>query len=522
MRGFIFDNFEFLMMLTALISVAASYLGFRYINRQRISVAQREAERLITRAHREADTIRREAEVAAKSEALAIREQFETQQTDKRREMEEMEKKLIARQASLEEKVETLFKHEEELRESELKAQDRQKEADKLRAFSMVLVKQQQEKLQRIASLSQEKAREMMLKRVEEDMETETSAIVRRFAEQARGQAEREARRILSIAIQRYAADHVSEITTTTVPLPSEDMKGRIIGREGRNIRAFEFATGVTPIIDDTPQVVVLSSFDPIRREVARISLERLVADTRIHPARIEEVVQKAQAEIEETIRHLGEDACVRAGAHHAHPDIIKLLGRLKFRHSYAQNVLDHSIEVAHMAGAMAAELKLDVHVAKRVALFHDIGKAVNHDVEGSHAVVGADLLRRCGEPEEVVTGVASHHDDVEPNIYGVLTSAADAISASRAGARSESAEIYLQRLENLETIANSFSGVERSYAIQAGREIRVVVEPNQIDDNAALLVARQIARKIEEQLQYHGQIKVTVLREKRVVEYAK
>ncbi|MBI5396417.1 MAG: ribonuclease Y, partial [Verrucomicrobia bacterium] len=475
MRRFIFDNFEFLMMLQALIAVVIGYLGNRYINRQRISTAQREADRLITHARREADTIRREAEVAAKGEILAIREEFEKHQTDKRRELEELEKKLIAREASLQEKLETLIKREEELRESDLKLQERNKEADKLRAFAQVLVKQQQEELQRVASLPQEKARELVLKRVEEDMETETGAVVRRLTEQARDQAERESRRILSIAIQRYAAPHVSETTTTTVSLPSEDMKGRIIGREGRNIRAFEAATGVTPIIDDTPQVVVLSSFDPIRREVARISLEQLVADGRIHPARIEEVVQKAQSDLEETIRQLGEDACVRAGVHHVHPEIVKLLGRLKFRHSYAQNVLDHSVEVAHLVGAIAAELKLDVHIAKRVALLHDVGKAVNHEVEGSHAVIGADLLRRHGEAEEVVTGVASHHGEAEPNIYGILTSAGDAVSASRAGARSESAEIYLQRLEKLETIANSFTGVERSYAIQAGREIRVV-----------------------------------------------
>jgi len=299
-------------------------------------------------------------------------------------------------------------------------------------------------------------------------------------------------------------------------------MKGRIIGREGRNIRAFEAATGVTPIIDDTPQVVVLSSFDPIRREIARIALEQLVADGRIHPARIEEVVQKAQADMEETIRQAGEEACLRAGVPHVHPEIVKLLGRLKFRHSYAQNVLDHSIEVAHLVGSMAAEMKLDVHVAKRVALLHDIGKAINHEVEGSHAIIGADFLRRHGEPEEVIAGVASHHGEAEPTLYGVLTSAGDAVSASRAGARSESAEIYLQRLENLEAIANSFSGVQHSYAIQAGREIRVIVEPNQIDDNAAALLARQIARKVEEQLQYPGQIKVVVMREKRVVEYAK
>ncbi len=345
---------------------------------------------------------------------------------------------------------------------------------------------------------------------------------MRRSTQQARADAEREAKRLITIAIHRCAAHHVNENATTTVTLPSEDMKGRIIGRDGRNIRAFEAASGVSVVIDETPQVVVLSGYDPVRREVARLAMADLVADGRINPGRIEEVVQKATATIEEAVRQAGEDACVRAGVQNVHPEIVKLLGRLKFRHSYAQNVLDHCVEVSQLVGTMAAELKLDASLAKRMGLLHDIGKAVSAETEGSHALVGAELLRKYDEPAEVVAAIASHHEETEANIYGVLVSAGDAISASRPGARAEPAAVYLERLGKLEALANAFPGVERSYAIQAGREIRVVVKPEAVDDNAALLMARDIARKIERELRYPSQIKVTVMREMRVVEFAK
>jgi ribonuclease Y len=347
--------------------------------------------------------------------------------------------------------------------------------------------------------------------------------LTRRILEEAKLNGEREAKRLITIAVERCASNHIQAATTCTLPLPSEEMKGRIIGREGRNIRAFEAATGVNVVIDDTPQAVALSGFDPVRRELARQTLERLIADGRINPARIEEEVVKVAEELEETIRKAGEEAVYKLGLQKVHPEVIKLLGRLKFRHSYAQNVLDHSIEVAEIEGMISAELGLNQQIGKRVGLFHDIGKAVDHEVEGSHAIIGAELLRKYGEPEEVCQGVASHHHEVEPvTVYGILTSAADAISASRPGARSESMELYLQRLEKLEALANSFPGVERSYALQAGREIRVFVEPAAINDGEAMALARNISKKIEQELQYPGQIKVTVVRETRVVEYAK
>jgi ribonuclease Y len=327
----------------------------------------------------------------------------------------------------------------------------------------------------------------------------------------------------VGIALERCASNHVQTATNCTLTLPSEEMKGRIIGREGRNIRAFEAATGINVLIDDTPQAVVLSGFDPVRREVARVALERLVADGRINPARIEEEVTKMQSEMEETIRQAGEDAVARTGVVGVHPDIVRMLGRLKFRHSYAQNVLDHSIEVAHLAGMIAAEMGLNQQLAKRAALFHDIGKAVDHEIEGSHAIIGSSLLRKYGESDEVCQAVASHHHETETtSIYGSITSAADAISASRPGARSESMELYLQRLEKLESIASAFPGVEKSYALQAGREIRVIVRPDKLNDGESCELARQIVRKIEQELQYPGQIKVTVVRETRAVEFAK
>jgi ribonuclease Y len=351
----------------------------------------------------------------------------------------------------------------------------------------------------------------------------DASAVTRRIMEEARGRAEEKARRLIGLAIQRYAGEHTYEISSATVALPSEELKGRIIGREGRNIRAFESATGVTVLIDDTPNAVVLSGFDPVRREIARESMHRLILDGRIHPTRIEEVVAKVTQEMDETIVRMGEEAVQKVGLAPAHPEVIRLLGRLRFRNSFSQNVLDHSIEVAQIAGLLAAELGLEASAAKRAGLFHDIGKAVSHEVEGAHALVGADVLRRCGESEEVVNSVAAHHDEVPHHgVLGILVSAADAISASRPGARSETMTTYIRRVEDLERIGMSFSGVEKCYAVQAGRELRILVKPDLITDDEAFALAKSVSRKIESELQYPGQIRVTVLRETRCIEFAK
>jgi ribonuclease Y len=371
--------------------------------------------------------------------------------------------------------------------------------------------------------LSETEARSQLLKEVELESLQDASHLTRRILEEARTRAEEKARRIISLAIQRYAGEHTYEISSATVALPGEELKGRIIGREGRNIRAFEAATGVTVLIDDTPNAVVLSGFDPVRREIARESMQRLILDGRIHPTRIEEVVAKVTQEVDETIVRLGEEAIHKTGLPPLHPEIVKLLGRLRFRHSFSQNVLDHCVEVGHFTGLLAGELGLDVTAAKRCGLLHDIGKAVNHEIEGAHALIGADLLRRYGESEEVVNAVASHHDEVPHHgPLGILVSAADAISASRPGARSETMTTYIKRVEDLEKLGLSFTGVEKCFAVQAGRELRVVVKPEQINDDQAFALARSISRKIEAELQYPGQIRVTVLRETRCVEFAK
>ena len=379
------------------------------------------------------------------------------------------------------------------------------------------------DELARVSQLTPEDARNLFLKEIEEESRRDATKLSRRIVDEAKLKAEEQARRIIAMAIQRYAGEHTFETTTATISLPNEEIKGRIIGREGRNIRAFEAVTGITVLIDDTPNAVVLSGFDPVRREIARESMQRLILDGRIHPTRIEEVVHKVSQEMDETILRAGNEALFKVGLPTVHIEIIKLLGRLRFRHSFSQNVLDHSVEVAHLVGLLAVELGLDITTAKRTGLFHDIGKAVNHEIEGAHALVGAEMLKRYGESEEVVNGVASHHDEV-PSIgpWGILVSAADAISASRPGARSETMTTYLKRLEKLERIGLSFTGVEKCFAIQAGRELRVIVQPDQLNDEQAYALARSVARKVEEELQYPGQIRVTVIRETRCVEFAK
>src|ERR1043166_5778813 len=506
-------------LLAALFGAAMCWV----ILRLKARADAKQASNVLEAARSEADVMLREARAAAQDQLLKVREECDREARERRHELAETEKRLMQRETNLDRKVDLLDRKTEEVTKKEQSVVEREKELHKLQGELDELKRLSQIELQRVASLTSEQAKAMLLAQLQDEVRADAGALTRRILDDAKQNADREARRLISIAVERCASNHIQTATSCTLTLPNEEMKGRIIGREGRNIRAFEAATGINVLIDDTPQAVVLSGFDPVRRELARITLERLLVDGRINPARDQGEGGQEQEELNETIRQAGEEAVLKVGLQRVHPEIVKLLGRLKFRHSFAQNVLDHSIEVAQLEGMIAAEMGLNQQIAKRVGLFHDIGKAVDHEVEGSHAAIGAELLRKYGEPEDVWQGVASHHHEVEPvTIYGILASAADAISASRPGARSESMELYLQRLEKLEQIANSFPGVEKSYALQAGREIRVLVEPSKINDGEAMQLARNLTKKIEAELQYPGQIKVTIVRETRVVEYAK
>lgn len=482
-----------------------------------------EAESLREKARIEAGKIVSDARLAASEEALKIREETELSFSARRAERTESERRLSEREALVNSQLERMVQTENSLKRQEENLRAKNEELQKHEQELAALNLQRREELKKISGLSEAEAREKFLQQIEREALQDASNLTRRIVEDAKAQANDKARQIISIAIQRYASEHTFESTTATIALPNDEIKGRIIGREGRNIRAFEAATGVTILVDDTPGAVVISGFDPVRREIARNAMSRLIEDGRIHPTRIEEVVGKVSEEMDETIVRLGEEAVTKTGLQPMHPELIKLLGRLHFRHSFSQNILDHSVEVAHLMGLMAAELGLDASLAKRTGLLHDIGKAVSHEMEGPHAVVGAELIKRYGENEIVVNGVASHHNDVPPvGPWGILVSAADAISASRPGARSESMTTYMKRVEDLEKIANSFPGVEKSYAVQAGRELRVFVQPEKISDEDAFALARNIASKIENKLQYPGQIKITVIRETRCVEVAK
>lgn len=498
----------------ALISIA--YFWYIRPTLQNIKSAKAEIGEREEQLRREIEAKRKEILLEAKEEAFKIRAEIEKENKDKRAEIQRLERRLAQKEETLDRRLENLDRKERSIAQREAESQKKLEEIENL-------VKQQRAELERISGMSSEEARDLLLRQVNREMEREVARIIRQAEEQAREEADRKARDIITLAIQRCAVDQATETTVSVVPLPGDDMKGRIIGREGRNIRAFETLTGVDLIIDDTPEAVVISGFDPVRREIARVALSNLIVDGRIHPGRIEEMVSKAQAEAEAKMKEAAERAVFETGVTGLDPELMRLLGRLRFRTSYGQNVLQHSIEVAHLAGAMAAELDVNVPLAKRAGLLHDIGKAVDFEVEGPHAVIGMDLLKRYHEPPEVVHAAGAHHNDIEPHsVEAVLVAAADAISAARPGARRETLENYVKRLQKLETIADSFAGVEKTYAVQAGREIRVMVKPTEIDDDGAVKLAHDTAKKIEEEMEYPGQIKVTVIRETRAVEYAK
>ena len=500
----------------ALTGIVAGFLMRKNIAEKKIGNAEELAKKIIEDANKEAETRKKELLLEAKEECHRIRVEADRENRERRLEIQRQEKRLLQKEESLDRKADALEHREEAFNK-------RLKELEEKEVLINELYEKQVKELERLSGLTSDEAREILLNDIRKEIAHESALLIKEAENRVKEEAEKKAKEIISCAIQKCAADHVAETTVTVVSLPNDEMKGRIIGREGRNIRTLETLTGIDLIIDDTPEAVVLSGFDPIRREIARIALEKLIVDGRIHPARIEEMVEKAKKEVEKTIIEEGEQAEFEVGIHGLHSELIKLLGRLKYRSSYGQNVLRHSIEVAHLAGVMAAELGADVKIAKRAGLLHDIGKAVDHEIEGPHVDIGVELARKYKESEEVIHCIAAHHGDIEPRtVEAVLVQAADAISAARPGARRETLEAYIKRLEKLEEIAESFEGIEKSFAMQAGRELRIMVKPEKLNDNDIVLVARDIVKKIESELDYPGQIKVNVIRETRAVEYAK
>jgi ribonucrease Y len=499
-----------------------SFLLKGYADRQKALAAQSKAEQLIEEARQRADTLLKEASLEAKDRLLKMKNEFDNETKETRSELKKQEKRLIQKEENLDRKIEYQEKKEKELVRLEKDTEKRTEQITQRENELSALEDEQKRQLERISTLTAEQAKELLLHAMENEARYEGAKLIKRIENEAKEEADKKAKRILATAIQRYAADYVAERTVSVVQLPSEEMKGRIIGREGRNIRALESATGIDLIIDDTPEAVILSGFNPVRREVARLSLTRLIADGRIHPARIEDVVKKVTQEVDTVIKEAGEQAAFELGVHGIHGDLVKYLGSLKFRTSYTQNVLQHSIEVGFLAGIMASELGLKEKLARRMGLLHDIGKAIDHEVEGPHAVIGSKLAKKFGEAPQIVNAIAAHHEDIPPmTVYDILVQAADGLSGARPGARKELLENYIKRLEDLEGIANSYKGVESSYAIQAGRELRVIVESGKVADEDAILMSRDIVKKIEEALTFPGQIKVTVIRETRAVEYA-
>ena len=509
-----------IMIIVMIVVAIITWFAARNYERKqydsKVGSAEEKSREIIDEALKTAETKKREALLEAKEESLKTKNELEKETKERRAELQRYEKRVLSKEENVEKKADALEKKEADLvrRENILSKRTAEVEAQ---------YEQGIQELERISGLTSEQAKEYLLKSVEEDVKHDTAKLIKELENKAKEEADKKARDLVVTAIQRCAADHVAETTVSVVQLPNDEMKGRIIGREGRNIRTLETLTGVELIIDDTPEAVVLSGFDPIRREVARIALERLIVDGRIHPARIEEMVEKAQKEVENNMREEGEAACLEVGIHGIHPELVKLLGKMKFRTSYGQNALKHSIEVAQLSGLLASELGVDVRLAKRAGLLHDIGKSVDHDMEGTHVQLGADLCKKYKESATVLNAVESHHGDVEPtSLISCIVQAADTISAARPGARRETLETYTNRLKQLEDITNSFKGVDKSFAIQAGREVRIMVVPEQISDDDMILLARDVSKRIEDELEYPGQIKVNVIRESRVTDYAK
>ena len=515
--------YAILFVVIALVSIFAGYFFRKVVAEKKVQDAEAKAKIILDDANKTAQDRRREAELEAKDQLYRMRQEFDQQTKERRQELQEAERRLNVKEENLDRRVTLLEKKEKDMGQKAdgLKAQE---DALKSKEGQLTnLISEEKMRLEKISSLSSEEAKQILLARISEELNNEKAILIKREEDEIKTTADKKAREIISLAIQRCAAEHAVESTVSVVTLPNDEMKGRVIGREGRNIRALEMATGVDVIIDDTPEAVTLSAFDTVRREIARLSLERLISDGRIHPGRIEEVVEKTKKEMEEKIKEEGERAVFEVGVTGLHPELVKLIGRLKYRSSFGQNALQHSKEVAFLLGVMASEMGMDMKIARRVGLLHDIGKAVDHQIEGTHAKIGADLAKKFGESQEVIHAIEAHHEEQEAKtIFAVMAVAADAISAARPGARRETLETYIKRLEKLESIANLFKGVEKSYAIQAGREIRVIVEPGKITDADAVAMSREIRKKIEEGMEYPGQIKVTVIRETRAIEYAK
>ncbi len=512
-----------LLALVLIVGIVVGYLIRKSIAEAKISSAENLAQQIVDEANRNADASKKEALLEAKEESHVFRQQAEDELRERRLEIQKQEDRIVQREEILDKKSITFDKREVSLEKREQLLTEKQQQIEEMESKVEALIAEQHTELERISGYTTDQAKQIILTKVENDLTQQTAVMIKEAENRTKEEADKKAKDILSLALQRCAADHVAETTVSVITLPNDEMKGRIIGREGRNIRTLETLTGIDLIIDDTPEAVILSGFDPVRREIARLALEKLVQDGRIHPARIEEMVDKARREVDEHIREIGEEATFEVGVHGLHPDLIKILGRLKYRTSYGQNVLKHSMEVAYLAGLLAAELGEDEMLARRAGLLHDIGKAIDHEVEGSHVEIGKELAIKYKEHPVAINAIASHHGDEEAtSVISVLVAAADALSAARPGARSETLENYIKRLEKLEEISDSFEGVDKSFAIQAGREVRIMVKPDEIDDARATHIARDIRQRIEGELEYPGHIKVTVIRETRSVEYAK